>query len=95
MPQLTQQEQVRERTTDRDRQRVELDRLDDEVIGAGPDRADGIVERAMPGDHDGEDVGVALPDLLAQLEPVEIRHVNVGDDHVDRVGRQPTEARRR
>ena len=68
--QLAQEQEVGERAADRDRERIELDRLEDEVVGTRADRADRVVERTLPGDHDRQDVGVARPDLLAELRPV-------------------------
>ena len=81
-----------ERPPDRDRQGIQLDRLEDEVVRASPYGADRIVERALPGDDDRQDVLVALPDLLAQLQTRHVGHVDIRNHDIDRLGCQPAKA---
>ena len=64
-------------------QRVELERLGDEVVGAGADRRDRRLEAAERGDHDHRHVGPVGDDALAQLEAAHAAHVEVGDDDVE------------
>ena len=49
-----------ERRSQHVQQRVELERLGDEVGGALLDGLDRVLHRAVAGDDDGDDVGVAL-----------------------------------
>ena len=82
---LALQRQVLERAADRDRERVDLHRLGDEVVGAGADRGDRGVEAALAGEHDRQEVGMALAELLAELDAGHAGHLDVGDDDVGRV----------
>ena len=68
---------------EREPQRLDLERLGDEVVGAGADRADRRLEAAERGDHDDRHVGPIGDDALAQLEAVHALHVEVGDDDVE------------
>jgi hypothetical protein len=68
---------------DRDRERLDLDRLGDEVVGPGADRADRGLEAAERGQHQHGDVGAVGDHALAQLEAGHPLHVEIGDDHVD------------
>ena len=54
-----------------------------------------VFERALGADHHDRHVLVALvrADAMDQLEPVHDRHVDVGDDDVEALGREPLEAR--
>ena len=66
-----------------DAERLALDRLGDEVVGAGADRADRGLERRVPGDEDDRDVGAQRDDALAELEAARLRHAEIGEDHVE------------
>ena len=72
---------------DRDRERLDLDRLGDEVVGAGADRADRGLEAAERGQHQHRDVRPISGHALAQLETGDALHVEIGDDDVDVVVR--------
>ena len=64
-------------------QRVELKRLGDEVGGALLDRVDGVLHRAVAGDHDGDDVGIALECGIEHLPAVDAGQSQVGDQDVE------------
>ena len=64
-------------------QLVELERLGDEVGGAAPDGVDRVLHRAVSGDDDGDDVGVAAERRLDDARPVDARQAQVGDDDVE------------
>ena len=64
-------------------QRVELKGLRDEVGGALLDRVDGVLHRAVSGDHDRDDVRVALERGVEDLAPVDAREPQVGDEDVE------------
>ena len=72
-------------------QRVELERLGDEVGRALLDRVDGVLHRAVAGDHDGDDVGVALERGVEDLPAVDAGQPQVGDQDVERKRGQPFE----
>ena len=76
------QGQVLDRAADGDRERVDLHRLGDEVVRAGANRGDRGVEPALAGQHDRQQVGIALAELLAQLDAGDPGHLDVGDDDV-------------
>ena len=80
---LAAQRAVLGRAAHRDRERLDLDRLGDEVVRAGADRADRGLEAAERGQHDHRHVGPVGDDLLAQLEAGHALHVEIGDDDVD------------
>jgi hypothetical protein len=71
------------RAAHRDRERLDLDRLGDEVVRAGADRTHRRLERAERGEHQHRDVGAIRHHLFAELEPGHPLHVEIGDDHVD------------
>ena len=65
-------------------QLVELKRLGDEVGGASPDRVDGILHRAVAGDDDADDLGIAQQRGLEHARAVQAGQTEVGDDDVER-----------
>ena len=69
-------------------QRVELKRLGDEVRGALLDRVDRVLHGAVAGDHDGDDVGVALEGGVEHLPAVDAGQSEVGDEDVEGEVRQ-------
>ena len=73
--------------------RVELERLGDEVGGPLLDRVDRVLDRAVAGDDDGDDLGVALERGFEDLTTVDTRQPQVGDEHVEREFRQPPQRR--
>ena len=64
-------------------QRVELERLGDEVGRALLDRLDGVLHRAVAGDDDGDDVGIALERGVEHLPAVDAGQPQVGDEDVE------------
>src|SRR4029079_6489117 len=56
------------RAPDRDRERLDLDGLRDEIVRAGTDRTDGRLEAAKRGEHDHRHVRSIGDDVLAELE---------------------------
>jgi hypothetical protein len=89
---LALQRQVLERAADGDGERVDLHRLGDEVVRAGADRGDRGVEAALARQHDGKQIRIPLPELLAEIDAGHARHLNVRDDDVGRVRTQVLEA---
>ena len=71
------------RALERHDQRIELDRLGEEVVGPCTDGADGRLEAPECGDDEHRHVGPARHHPLAQIEPVHPTHVEVGHDDVD------------
>jgi hypothetical protein len=69
----------------RDHQPEELgvDRLGDEVVGAGADRRDRGVEAGVARDHHHGHLGPDGEDALAQLGSAEGGHPQIGEDHVE------------
>jgi putative methionine-R-sulfoxide reductase with GAF domain len=65
-------------------QLVELKRLGDEIGGAALDGFDGILHRAVPGDDDADDIGVADERRLEHARTVDARQPQVGNDDVER-----------
>ena len=63
-------------------QRVGLDRLLDETVGARLHRLDRLRHAAVAGDDDHFGVGVGLLEPAQQLQPVDIGQQHVGDDDV-------------
>src|SRR5205085_11089284 len=64
-------------------QRVE--RLDDVVVGAGPETLDSLPDVRLGGEHDDRDAGpgsLPLPDAMGRRIPVELGH---GDAHQDQL----------
>ena len=72
-----------ERRVQHVQQRVELERLGDEVGRALLDRVDGVLHRAEAGDDDGDDVRVALERRVEHGAAVHARQPQVGDDDVE------------
>ncbi len=63
-------------------QRVQFDRLADEVEGAGLQRRDGRFHAAMGGDHGHGDVGEILLDIFHQADAIAIRQAHIGQAQV-------------
>ena len=80
---LVAQARCAERALDGEHERVDVERLGDEVVGAGADRGDRGLERAERGDHDDRHVGAVLGDALAELDPVHAAHAQIRDDDID------------
>ena len=75
---------VLDRALDRDRERVQRDRLGDEVVRAGADRGDRGLEAAVAGDARSTGTsGERSRSPLAQLEAVHAAHLDVGDHDVE------------
>ena len=72
-------------------QRVELKGLRDEVGGALLDGVDGVFYRAVSGDHDRDDVRVALERGVEDLAAVDSREPQIGDEDVERKVGEPAE----
>src|SRR4029077_19108732 len=67
------------------------DRLRDEIVGAGANRADGMLDRPECRDDDDGNLGTALDDPLAELEPIHALHPQIRDDDVHLVIAQRVE----
>jgi hypothetical protein len=65
-------------------QRIRLKRLRDEVARALFDQVDRILHRAVPGDDDRNDVGIAGARLLQHLPAINARQPQVRYDDVVR-----------
>jgi len=74
---------VREGARDHQREKLRVDRLGDEVVGAGADGADRRVEAGVAGEHDDGDVGLDTEHALAELRPAQAGHPEIGEDHVE------------
>jgi hypothetical protein len=72
-------------------QRVELEGLGDEVGGPPLDGLDGVLHRAVAGDHDRDDFGIAFERPFDDLPAVDARQAQVGDEDVEGEGRKPLE----
>ena len=72
-------------------QRVELKRLGDEVGRALLDRVDRVLHRAVAGDDDGDDLGIALERGVEHLPAVDAGQPQVGDEDVEGELGQPRE----
>ena len=64
-------------------QLVELKRLGDEVGGAALDGLDRVLHRAVAGDDDGDDAGVAGEGGVDDLPAVDARQAEIRDDDVE------------
>ena len=64
-------------------QLVDLERLVDEIGRAALDRFDGILHRAVAGDDDGDDVGIAPDGGFDDGGSVDAGQAQVGDDDVE------------
>ena len=76
---------------ERDHQRVDLDRLGDEVVRPSPDGGDRRFEGAEGRHHHHRQVRAAGDDARAQLEPAHARHLDVGQDRIDLGGGEAVE----
>ena len=72
-----------ERRVEHVQQLVDLKRLADEVPRAALDRFDGVLHRAVAGDDDRDDVGIALDGGFDDGGAVDARQPEVGDDDVE------------
>src|SRR5207247_5784054 len=70
---------------------IPVDGLLDEVVGPGAEGVHHQVVLAVPGDHQGGNVGPVRPDLGQELETVHPRHLDVRDDRVVVPGSDPVE----
>ena len=68
-----------ERPLDGERQLVHVERLGDEVVGAGADGGDRRLHVGVGRDDDDRHVFAAADELLAELDAVHPGHVHVGD----------------
>ena len=82
-----------ERRVEHVQQLVDLKRLADEVPRAPLDGLDRILHRAVSGDDDGDDVGVALDGGFDDGGAVDAGQPEVGDDDVEREIGEPGERR--
>ena len=78
-----------ERRAQHVQQRVELERLGDEIRRALLDGLDRVLHGAVAGDDDGDDVGVAFERGVEHLPAVDARQPQVGDQDVEREVGQP------
>src|SRR6187402_438431 len=62
---------------------VDVERLGDEVVGAGADRLHGGFHTTEGGDHDHRQLRVSLGRLLTQLQTAHVAHVDVGQHDVE------------
>ena len=72
------------RALDRERELVEVDRLDEVALRAGAHRGHGGRHVAERGDDDHRQHRILLVQRGEQPEPVEVRHLQIGDDDVRR-----------
>ena len=61
---------------------LDLERLEDVVVGAALHRVDGRLHRAEAGHDDGERVGRGGADRVEQLDAAHARHLEVADDEI-------------
>src|SRR5262249_45170022 len=80
---LLAQAPVLDGTLERHHEGVDLDRLGDEVVGAGADGGDRRLERPERRDDDGRHVRTGGDDLLAQLQAVHALQPGIRDDDVE------------
>ena len=62
---------------------VLVERLGDEVERAALERLDRGVDRAVRGDEDDGQLGLLLERLAEERHPVDLGHLQVGDDQID------------
>ena len=88
-PELVLERVDAQRVLDRHLQPFGADRLDDEIIGAGPHRRDHRLDRAVRGLDDGGNGDVVLAHAGEHAHAVEIGHHQIEHDEIDRrpVGR--------
>jgi hypothetical protein len=82
-PDLVSQVAVLDGPVERDDERIDLDRLRDEVVRARPDGGDRRLEAAEPRQHDDRHVGAIGDEALTQLDAVDLPHVEIGHDDVE------------
>ena len=63
-----------------DRKQRRVHRFGHEVESARAHRSDGILEATHTGDDDHRNIGAHAGDTLAQLDPAELRHVEISQD---------------
>jgi hypothetical protein len=85
---LAEQAPVLRGATREEEELVGIDRLLEEVVGAGLHRAHGLGDGADARDHDDRDLDPVLPRVLEEHERVAFRHPQVRDDDVDALLRQ-------
>ncbi len=64
-------------------QLVELKRLGDEIRRAALDRVHGVLHRAVAGDDDADDAGIAADRRFDHPPAVDAGHAEIGDDDVE------------
>jgi len=62
---------------------LQIDRLGEVVEGAALQRLDGVLGRAVGGDHDAALGALGLRHLAQQLQPQAVGQTHVGDDDVE------------
>jgi hypothetical protein len=72
-------------------QRVELERFGNEVRRPLFDRLDGVLDGAKAGDHDGDQVGIAVDRRIEHLPAVDTRQTKIGNQYIERERGQPLE----
>ena len=78
-------QEVLQRALDGDPQVGEVEWLGDEVEGAAVHGGADVLHVAVGRDDDGADVGIDVRDLREQRQAVHLRHVDVGQHHLDLV----------
>src|SRR5215467_8914163 len=66
------------------KQRIDLKRLADEVVGAALDGIDRVLKRAVTRDDDRDDIWIAFDGGLDDARTIDARQTQVGDDDVER-----------
>ena len=92
---LRAQGHLAERLLDDQHELLDLEGLGDVVEGAQLDRPDGGVDGSEGGDGDDVGGGMHLAHLAQQVEPIEVRHLDVRDHQVDAALLDPLDARPR
>ncbi len=67
----------------RDHELLDLERLGDEIVGAGADGGDGGLQAAEGGDDDDGQVRPLIQEATAQLQSVHLRHVDVDQRRIE------------
>jgi hypothetical protein len=89
---LTSSRKLRQRLVDGEQEAIHLERLDQEVVRAQLDRADGRVDRPERGDGDDVGAGLDRANLAQQIQSVDLRHLHVGYHQVDAAPPDPLKA---
>ena len=84
-----------QRLADHPPQLVQVERLEQVVVGALLHRLDGRVRRLGQGDEDDRDARVDLADLLVDLQPGLVGQAQVEENDIRRPGADPLQALRR